>query len=304
MIEVSIIIVNYNTKDLLRNCIRSIQEYTEDVSYEIIVVDNDSGDGSGEMLQQEFPEIIFISSGANLGFGKANNLGVETAQGEYVFFLNSDTLLVNNAVLILYQFAKRNPQVGICGGCLYNRELQPNLSVVLPPAVRDEFRTLLPKFMQKRQDIAAYHASTTPREVPCITGADLFIRKDVFIQVGWFDPDFFMYAEEVELTHRVKQAGLQVYIVPEAKIIHLEGMSAQSTILNQRVYKEKLYSKFLYFEKVHGKYAASKVYFFHQWKGVIAIPFFSLLGSKRKSDYWKNKQTILRESYRRYTARH
>lgn len=299
-IQVSIIIVNYNTRELLYNCIQSILDNTRELIYEIIVVDNASADQSVEMLHQNFPSVLTIASKENLGFGKANNLGVEQAKGEYVFFLNSDTLLVNNAIHILYEFISHHEEVAVCGACLYDKTLRPNLSVVLPPSSWDEFSILLPKFMQKKQNIGYYHDKNFPQEVNCITGADMMVRKDIFLQAGRFDPDFFMYAEEVELTHRIKKKGYKVYLIPEAKIIHLEGMSAKTETLNQRVASEKLFSKFLYYQKVYGRSTVRQVHFYHKLKCVLALSVFSISKNKNKRTYWEQKYTLVESSYKKF----
>ncbi len=125
--QVSIIIVNYNTKELIKNCINSIYENTKDIDFEIIVSDNGSTDGSVEMLKNDFPNVILIENNANLGFGKANNNGLKVAKGEYIFYLNSDTVLLNNAVKMFYDYWEQNLQkdkIGALGANLLNEKLK------------------------------------------------------------------------------------------------------------------------------------------------------------------------------------
>ena len=127
--QVSVIIVNYNTKELTKQAIRSVFDKTEGVEYEIIVVDNDSKDGSVEELKKTFQDkITVIESKENLGFGRANNLGIKQSKGKYVFLLNSDTELINNAIKIFYDYMEQNMQVGVCGGNLYNKNNEPATS--------------------------------------------------------------------------------------------------------------------------------------------------------------------------------
>ena len=127
--DVSIIIVNYNTLELTKNTIDSVNEKTKDLNYEIILVDNASTDGSVEFFEKEYKnKIIFIKNDENLGFGRANNRGIKIAKGKYVFLLNSDTLLINNAIKILFDFMEKNNNCGVCGGNLYTLTLQPTNS--------------------------------------------------------------------------------------------------------------------------------------------------------------------------------
>ena len=122
--DVSIILVSYKTKDLTRNCIKSIVEKTKNISYDIFVVDNNSQDGTCEMLKEEFPFVKLIENSQNIGFGAANNLAIKESDAEYVFLLNTDTLLVNNAVKILHDFLENNRQVGVCGANLYDENIE------------------------------------------------------------------------------------------------------------------------------------------------------------------------------------
>ena len=300
---VSVVIVNYNTRDLLRDCLLSVRRQTKGVDIEIVVVDNASVDGSCEMLAQEFPEVCLVASPENLGFGRANNLGVEETSGEYVFFLNSDTLLVNDAVTVLCDFMRNNPRMGICGGVLYDLDMRPNLSVVDPPSEWDEYRRMLPRCLRGKEGVDdGYHGLTEPEEVECVTGADLMMRRDVFYQAGGFDPDFFLYAEEVELTHRVKRLGYSVFIVPRARIIHLEGKSAKSPVDNQRVYEEKWFSKWLYFWKVYGRRTVSRVHWVHAVRCEFAYRIYALSPDKAKRNYWAVKRRVVRSSYRRFVS--
>ena len=127
--DVSVIMVNYNTLELTKNTINSVMEKTKDLNYEIILIDNASTDGSVEFFEKEYKDkIIFIKNNENLGFGKANNKGIEIAKGKYVFLLNSDTLLINNAIKILFDFMEKNKNCGVCGGNLFDIDLKPTHS--------------------------------------------------------------------------------------------------------------------------------------------------------------------------------
>lgn len=232
--DVSIIIVNYNTAGILRDCLESIQKQTSGLDYEVIVVDNASSDGSVEMLKNDFPDVRLIESGGNLGFGRANNLGMERATGKYLFLLNSDTLLVNNAVKAFYERARNLVAAGIrfgaLGAILKGRDLTPCHSYgrFITPA--SELRELTAKYLRFLKDRSNLHPKPVDSNlrVDYVTGADMFIPRSVFEATGGFDPDFFMYCEEVDWQKRMQEAGLERMIIDGPEIIHLEGGSNPS----------------------------------------------------------------------------
>lgn len=267
--DVSVIIINYNTLELTENTINSVLEKTQCIEYEIILVDNMSTDGSIEYFEEKYKEkITFLKNKENLGFGRANNKGIEIAKGKYIFLLNSDTLLINNAIKILFEYMERNLNVGVCGGNLYDIELSPVHSF------KKELITLINEFdffknkiarvvLKKRLD---FNYKDIPLEVGYITGADMFIRKKVLEQSGSFDDDFFMYFEETELTYRIKKLGYKVMSVPEAKIIHLEG---KSSIFKEKKIKMSFESKYKYFYKTQGEKEIRLAYLISQIKYLI-----------------------------------
>ncbi|GAB6009725.1 glycosyltransferase family 2 protein [Dysgonomonas reticulitermitis] len=299
-IEVSVIIVNYNTSELLDNCIDSVQLKTEDVDYEIIVVDNNSEKGSLDHLIKKYPTVNFIFSEENLGFGRANNLGVSYANGKYLFFLNPDTLLINNAILILLNYIENDSQVGICGGNLYEEDLTPALSYYeMSPYSRytQEWLTLLGLSRPKN-----YHDDNRIKAVRAIIGADLLIRKEVFDTLGGFDPDFFMYFEELYLCNRVRESGYKIVAIPEAQIIHIGGAAAENKDeeLHKWSYQEHWYSRFIYFHKTEGRSKTTLIYYGHILKLKIATLVYSIKKSPEKIDYWKKKSEVLKKTYSRY----
>jgi GT2 family glycosyltransferase len=249
---VSIIIVNYNTSDLLKTCIASIKEKTKNVSYEIIVIDNKSSDDSVAMMKQQYPDVLLIESEENLGFGRANNLASKSASGKYLFFLNSDTFLRNDALSILVEFMEENSGCGICGGNVTDFEGTPihSFSKALPSPCSDFFLIFrkLPQLLYGKN--WQYNFTEKPMPVAYVTGADLLIRTDIFRSCDGFDPEFFMYYEETELTHRVQKAGYSVYSVPSASIAHKKGASLQFLDnTNETFY----HSKYYYLKKIYGK---------------------------------------------------
>lgn len=235
--DISIIIVNYNTKELTSQCINSIYEKTAGLDFETILVDNASSDGSKEYFQND-NRITYIYSKENLGFGRANNLGLTIAKGKNILFLNPDTLLINNAIKILSNYIDQNPKVGACGGNLYNEEMKPTLSYRrIFPGIIEELNNLFFHIPEKLWYYKTWsHNNTdTPLAVAYICGADLMIRKEILDEVGAFSPDFFMYYEETDLCFRISKANYKIISIPSAKIQHLEGKSFKSSIDEKRI---------------------------------------------------------------------
>lgn len=230
--DVSIVMINYNTFELTKNAINSIFENTKDINYEIILIDNASPDNSGEKLNNLFEDkIIFIQSGDNLGTSKAFNIGAKKSKGKYVLWLNTDILFKDNFIKVLFDFMESNSNCGICGGNLLDFEGKPTHSFkkYLPNAktIKKEKSLLYIKRFNKNniKKSLEYNFTNSPMEVGYITGADMMIRASLFNEIGYFNEEIFMYAEETEFTYRVKQKGYRIYSVPNAKMLHLEGAS-------------------------------------------------------------------------------
>ena len=217
--DLSIIIVNYNTIELTKACIESIHTHTKGIVYEIIVVDNDSRDGSIDYFSS-LPEITFIESGENIGFGRANNLGSKYSSGRYLLMLNSDTIVENNILnRMVHRFDEQPEDVACLGSLLINAEGQPCQSHGFFVRWRDEFYKHKPY-----GDVTSIGGKQ--QDVEYIIGADLFVRRSVAKKYGLFDPDFFMYYEDNEMGFRYHRYGLRSVIVNERGIVHLEGASS------------------------------------------------------------------------------
>lgn len=231
----SIIIVNYNTKELLFNCLNSIFENTKDISFEVIVSDNGSSDGSLEMIKANFPQVLLIENNMNLGFGKANNIGAENAKGEYLFFLNSDTILLNNAVKLFFDYAKLDSSNVLLGSYLYYPDggISTSYGSFLKPflwTLKKNIYDFYPEILKKRLLQIQKNRSNESLEekfVDFITAADLFIKQDVFKKIGGFDESFFMYHEDEDLGRTALKNGFKSKIIPQPKIVHLESKSSK-----------------------------------------------------------------------------
>ena len=231
--DVSIIIVNYNTCALTRNCLKSVFEQTKDVDFEVIVSDNGSKDGSVEMIKKEFQQVILIENNANLGFGAANNRGLKIAKGKYIFYLNSDTILLNNAVKIFFDYWENSPekdQIGALGGNLLNEKGEVIHSGGDLPTAKKELlafftcilssiglKKLFFKFGGTVKEYSLYEG-----KIGYVIGADLFMLNN---DNAKFDTTYFMYYEESDLQFHLQQKGKKSFLISEPKIIHLEGGS-------------------------------------------------------------------------------
>ena len=255
MIELSVIIPSFNTKDLLFNCLSSIYQETIKVEFEVIIVDNGSVDGSVAMVKNKFPDIKIIKNKKNLGYAKANNKGIKQAKGKYILFLNSDTVILNNAIEKSLNFMQTGENIDILGCKLLNKDktLQPSGGFL--PNFRQIFYTMffinetpvLKKLIRPyQQNRLSFYNKT--HKWGWATAAFLLVKKDVLINIGGFDEDFFMYAEEVEFCFRAAKAGFKCWYYPKAEVIHLKGRSSknsfENSVLGEYRGLKKIYKKY------------------------------------------------------------
>lgn len=262
MPELSIIFANWNAADYLYDCIRSIYENTNRVSFEIIVVDNASSVGDVDTLNEAFKNVTLVKSAENLGFARANNLGFKYSTGELVLFLNPDTKLIGPAIDTLVDEIMKRPAAGIVGG----RHVNPDLTVQTTSI--QKFPTLMNQMLNieclRRRwpwfnlwDIAPLFASSRePVQVEVIPGACMLLRREVFERVGGFSEDYFMYAEDIDLNLKVAKLGLNNYYAPEATIIHYGGRSSSQQKVNQWATIMKFRAMSQFYVKNHGSYRA------------------------------------------------
>lgn len=218
---VSIIILSYNTKDLLRLCLTSLQKHITHVEYEVIVVDNNSSDDSVQMLKKEFPSVRLVESDRNLGFSKGINLGSEHAKGDFLLFLNSDCEFLHNDLSAMVTFLADHPEVGVTGGKMENNDgtLQRSYSKfygLKDIAIMLFGREKVELLMQK---------SDKEQETDWVSGGFMLIRSEIFKKIKGFDEHIFMYTEDMELCYRVKKLGFKVYYVPSSTVRH-EGQGS------------------------------------------------------------------------------
>jgi len=254
--DVSVVVVNWNTQDILRDCLKSVYEQGGEIDFEVIVIDNASTDGSVEMVKKEFPKAIIIENSENRGFAAANNQGMNIAKGRYVLLLNSDTIVLDSAIDKTVSFADAHPKAAVVGCRVLNadRTLQP--SCFMFPSILNMLlsSTYLYKLFPKSKFFGRERMTWWNRndisEVDVVTGCFMLVRWDAIKKVGTLDERFFMYGEETDWCYRFKQAGWKILFTPCAEIIHLGGQSAQKRATTTVVQLRKSILQFM--KKHHG----------------------------------------------------
>jgi len=250
--DISIIIVNWNTRQLLLNCLASIFSTVQHVSFEVIVADNGSTDGSVEAVSSAYPMVNIIANSSNLGFAGANNQAMRRMAGKYAILLNSDTLFKEHALDRMFHFMEHHPEAGICGPQLLNTDGSKQNSVGDFPHVLTEFissaliRILFPETYKKARKTKRL-VFEAPSAVDFIVGACMMVRKKAIDAVGMLDDDFFFLYEETDWCFRMRRAGWVVYHLPDVEIYHMGGQSMKEINLRARV--ESWRSRYLFFRK-------------------------------------------------------
>jgi GT2 family glycosyltransferase len=242
--KLSIVIVSWNTKDLLEACLQSVYSYPPDQSFEVWVVDNHSQDDSVVMVRAQFPQVKLIACEENLGFAGGNNRAIPNCQGEYVLLLNPDTEVKPEALNELVAFMDGQPDAAAAGSRLLNADgtLQPSCHPV--PTLSREFWRMF--YLDKLIPYGVYDMKKwdmeQPREVDVLMGASMLLRKEVLEKVGLLDEGYFMYSEEVDLCFRLQKAGWHLYWVPQSQVIHYWGQSAKQVLAKMflQLYRGKL----------------------------------------------------------------
>lgn len=253
--DLAIVIVSYNTEDLLRACLRSLPAATAGLTCKTYVVDNYSPDGSAAMVEREFPDVELTANTANVGFSRANNMALERAEARYVLLLNPDTEPEPDSLRRLVEFMDAHPKAGACGPKLLNSDGSLQRNGAKFPTLLREFLSVtgLRRLAMRRYEVAlGYGREDFDRlcEVDQVSGACLLVRAEAMRQVGMLDERFFMFYEEVEWCHRIKSAGWQVWYVPEARVTHhwMGSVKQFSKQMTDQLFKSQL----LYYQKTGG----------------------------------------------------
>ncbi len=305
MIDLSIVILSWNVRDLLDRCLTSIR--SDRYAYEIVVVDNASRDGSVALVRAKYPQVVLIANAENCGFTGGNNQGIEAAQGRAVLVLNPDTEIVGEAIDRMMGYLDHHPEVGALGPALLN----PDRSI---QSSRRRFPTLTTAFFESTwlQGLAPgsiltrYYMDDVPsdtvQEVDWLNGACTLFRRAALDQVGLYDAqNFFMYSEELDLCRRIKASGWKIVYLPDAQVVHDVGKSSEQAVAARHIYYQT--SKVHYFRKWHGTFQANALRLFLLGQYVWQIGLESvkgLLGHRRElrrqrvKVYWQVIRTGLK----------
>jgi len=253
MTDLSIIIVSWNTLDLLDACLASIMAHSPRRRFEVIVVDNASTDGSANMVRRRYPDARLIENEKNVGFARANNQGIRQAVGRYLLLLNPDTEVRPDALETLIRFLEQHNEAGAAGARILNPDGTLQYSCYPAPTLLNEWLHLFHLDRERREGMDAWDV-TEPREVDVLLGACIMVRREALDEIGFLDERFFMYSEEVDFCYRLQKAGWSLYWVPQAEVVHHGGQSTRQVAADMflRLYEGKL----LYFRKHHGPGAA------------------------------------------------
>jgi len=295
----SIIVVNFNTKDLLRDCLITVFKSLATSfpgEYELIVVDNGSNDNSPQMIKKEFPQVNLIENKENVGFGRANNQAIKRAKGDYILLLNSDTIVSPNSIVMVVRWLRSHPEVGVVGCRLLNKDSTIQPSAGFFPNILRLFlwATFIDDLPGAWSIIKPYHVTQRAfyqkeREVDWVTGAFFMLRKEILERVGLFDEKMFMYVEEMELCYRIKKRGFKIYFTPVASAIHLKGGSQKDK--NLAIVEE--YRGLRYFFKKHKpQWQRPLLGLILRLGALLRIILFGIIGQD------KNKKNVYTEAFK------
>jgi hypothetical protein len=299
-LELSIIIVNWNGKEYLMECLGSLSEEMLDNNFEIIVVDNASTDGSPGLVQARFPNVKLIRNDNNMGFAKANNIGIRQSGGRYICLINSDIVVLRNCLRYMIDFMNKHTEIGILGPKIYNpdRTLQP--SCMGFPTLWNMFcralalDTFMPKSRLFGRRLMSFWAHDSIRSVEVLNGCFLMVRRDALDKVGLLDENFFFYGEDIDWCKRFRDQGWDVVFLPDVKAIHYGG--ASSSRASVRFYIELERAALQYWRKHHSPLAQKSfllITCLHQVLRIIGqSSMYIIYPSKRKEVLPKIKRSV------------
>lgn len=282
--QLSIVIVNYSVKNLLKKCLESIFKYEKNIEFEVIVVDNNSMDHSQEMLKRDFPQVKLIENKRNLGFSRGCNQGIKESQGRYILLLNPDTELTPGGFKKMIDFMDSKPEKGICGPKMIDQEGNFQFSCRSFPSYltavsssQSILNRIFPENLLSQKYLLKEKDHSQILEVDWVSGSCLLAKREMFEKVGLLDERFYMYVEDVDLCYRAKMAGFSVFYFPQVLVIHHIGKSTQKKKLDMLVEHHR--SMYYFYRKHHNPNVFLRVtVFFFIWIRlgfVMASGFFS-----------------------------
>lgn len=298
--DVSIIVVAWNVHDLLYDCLKSVYDQSQGIEFEVVYVDNASEDGSVEMVKTKFPEVRIIENDENKGFIIANNQGIEIASGRYVLLLNSDTIVLDNAIAKTTKFADEHPDAAVVGPKILSLDRTLRRDCFMYPSALNMFLSasyfnkIFPKNKFCGREYMTWWDFNDVREVDTICGCCALVRREAFEKVGLMDPTYFVYGDDPDWCCRFKKAGWKILFTPDAEIIHLGG---QNTKREANKFLLQLHGSKLIFVRKHHSYfmfllacLATACFFF------LRVPFWTmagLLSGKDRSSFFKRAKFYL-----------
>jgi GT2 family glycosyltransferase len=286
--DVSIIIVNWNTRELLSSCLAAVFTTIHKCSIEVLVVDNGSVDGSPQMVRDQFPQVHLIENQENLGFARANNQAIQQCRGGFILLLNSDAFLQEGAIDQMIDFLLLNRQAGIVG---------PRL--LYPDGRRQKSHGPLPTLASETISLAGFDKLhwpikriklSDPFETGFVSGACMMARRSMLQEIGLLDEDFFFFSEEIDLCYRARKAGWKVFFVPSAAAVHMEaGSSGMTANRRLRLYRGKL----RYFAKHYDENAKTRLFIAMRIMTTIKVWCYSMLrwvtlGNFSRDQFWRS----------------
>lgn len=309
----TIIIVNWNTREMLKNCLESIMKNQGNQNIKIIVVDNNSKDGSKNMIEEQFPEVKLINSGSNIGFGRANNLAIKQTNTPFVLFLNPDTIVMENTIDNMLKFMESQAKVGAIGCKMINLfsgktkidtdgEAQMLGLQWTPTPIKILIKVLFlsNKVILKLKKYLPYHDPNKSGYVSFLPGACLMVKKEVLERVGGFDERFFMYAEDYDLCRRIKEAGWELYYMSEVEIAHYVGGASEKATsqFNTLMMCQSISQLMEKYYGLRGKYLYKVAIFLGSFFRLFILIILKILIGDRMLPYGKS----FKEGYKKYLS--
>jgi GT2 family glycosyltransferase len=282
--ELSILIVSWNCKRMLADCLDSLRDQLSSYRHEIIVVDNASSDGTSEMIRRNYPDVVFLESGANLGFARGNNLALAVTHGKYIFLINPDVVVVSDCFRSMLQYLEEHREVGMMGPQIVGSDGGIQRSCMREPTLWNQLcRALaLDRFATRSRTFAGYlmgdFQHDAIREVEILNGCFWLVRREALQQVGPLDDRFWMYGEDLDWCRRFRAAGWKIVFFPEAQTVHYGGGSSKQASLFCYVQMQR--ADLQYWRKYHGLLSCwcywALLWFANVWRaGVVAILYFA-----------------------------
>jgi len=298
-VDVSVVIVSWNTRDLLRDCLRSVVDESPSIAIEVFVVDNASADGSPEMVEQEFPQVRLIRNTENRGFAAANNQGLAEASGRYSLLLNPDTIILDRAIERSVEYADGHADVGVFGCQVMENDstIQPTCFSYPGPLNLFLVQSGLARLFRRSRFFGrpelTWWGRSSELDVEVVSGMFMLVRREAIEQVGLMDEDYFVYAEEADWCCRIRRAGWKCRFAPIARIVHLDGGSKSTSQIRARMYVQMQKSLVIFNRKNFGRLAAGAVRAIFLAGMAARYAYWGTLGALRNAADARHRRSLI-----------